>query len=388
MKIQTYLIKAAVLFWISGFDATLATDPKALKAGNFDRGFVGWMAFKGENGKSFGIDTEVRLALTEKADHSRDGSAALLYTYEVRPQMMRGLVWQQPLDLSEMRSLHFWLKSSHATILSYGLTEPNQATYQTAFYVPEKTWQQVSLNLDELVLDNRDDNRGLDLDQIQSMFLADASFFFINIDPTIKGRRSICLDDIRFSSAALPTTFTRNFETYLLDNFETPLIRWMPMDLAVGPSGFQLHLFAGSLDTDSDTSSPTGDQSLKFTYLRQQGRMAVLLRDVQKLSLNSMEAVGFWMKTSVDGMFLISLQERDESRYQAEMRISAADGWKEFTFPVGSLELAPGSGDENNKLDTRQLKQITVADYTGIARQHLTAQNQLWIDDFRVVFSP
>src|SRR4029450_10321489 len=101
------------------------------------------------------------------------------------------------------------------------------ASYQANAHCPAGAWQEISVNLDELTVDEpgKDPNGKLDLDQIGSITIFDIRGFVGRFLPDLKGSRTMALDDIHFSSKPVvsttgPAQVTRVVPIHLVDNFE------------------------------------------------------------------------------------------------------------------------------------------------------------------------
>lgn len=362
-------------------------DTKTVKVDDFESGLLGWAAIKLSEATGFGLDSEAKLSVTNDKQQVKAGKGSLFYSYDVAPNTIRLLATQRAWDLKEMKSLRLWVKCSHATVVLVGVTEKGGANYQEFVYCPQGTWQEVVINLDELTLDDpaKDSNRKLDLDQIESLQIADLSSFLVMLLPELKGARVMWLDDVEFSSKPVtPSTGAAKNAAgkpvHIVDNFETPVIRWVPLsfELAVQP---KIGAFDATLTIDPSAPPGGGKQSLKATYPRQGMKVNILLRGVEKVDLKQATALHVWLKTSRDGTFFLNLKEKDESTYRQIVELKAGDGWKEFTYALSSFTLDDNSQDENNKLDAEQIKEITIADATTLLGGGAGGDNDLWVDE-------
>jgi len=395
-RMMVTLILAGVL--ALGSRATTVTeqahaqdDAKTVKVDDFESGLLGWSAIKLSEATGFGLDSEAKLSVTNDKQQVKTGKGSLFYSYDVAPGAIRLVAIQRALDLKEMKSLHLWVKCSNATVVLVGVTEKGGANYQEFLYCPQGTWQEVAINLDELTLDDpaKDSNKKLDLDQIESLQIADLSSFLVTLLPELKGARVMWLDDVEFSSkpVARSTGATKNAAgkpVHLVDNFETPAIRWAPLsfELAAQP---KIGAFDSTLAIDPSAPPGGGKQSLKATYARQAMKVNVLLRGVEKVDLQQATALNLWLKTSRDGTFIVSVKEKDESDYRHIIELKAGDGWKEFTYALSSFTLGDDSQDENNKLDPDQIKEITISDITPLLGGGAGGDNDLWVDEVQFV---
>ena len=364
------ILSTAALALLSLVPAVRAQDgAKIVKVDDFESELAGWTAVKIEDGTGFGADADSKVAITRDPQQVKSGKGALVYSYELSPTTIRVLSIQRPKDFTGMKSLRFWVKCTCATAILVGLNETNGANYQASVYCPAGAWQEVVLNLDEFVLDDpaKDPNGKLDLDEIESFHIMDLGSFLVRMLADLKGPRLLWMDDVAFSSQAAPQTtgVAKSGKVHLVDTFESPSIRWMPVGFEIAETP-RITLFDVPVAIDPVAGPDGGKQSLKVTYTRQAAKLQGLLRNLEKVDLKKATALELSLKTSHDGTFMVSIQEKDGSRYQKVVELKAADGWKKLSLPFATLELAQDSQDENGKLDADQIKEISLADITTV----------------------
>lgn len=369
-----------------------AQDKKKIKVDDFESEPSGWTALKLDD-SGIAEDGEAKVAVTREAGKARGGQGSLSYAYELAPNSVRVLALQRPLDLSGMKSIRLWVKASHTTAVIVGLTESGGASYQASAYCTAGQWQEILVNLDELQPDEpgKDGNGKLDLDDVGSLQVWDIGCFLVNLLGDLKGGRTLWIDDVGFSAEAAPATtgpasVTKVVPVFVVDTFESPVIRWAPLSLEFSDSP-KFNLFDAPLAVDSIAPAGGGKQSLKFAYPRKATKVHGLLRSVEKNDLGKATALDLSLRTLVDGTFVLSLEEKDGSRYQKTVELKALDGWKALSLSFSEFTVADDSQDENGKLDADQVKQITLADLTSLLGGG-EGENTLWIDQVRFVLSP
>jgi hypothetical protein len=361
------------------------------KIDDFEGELAGWSLMRLEAG-SVDTDADSKIAIVKEG--AKSGKGSLAYTHDVTAGTIRVLARQGEIDLSGMKSLRFWIKSSAATAVVVSLAERNGASYQMPFSAAAGAWQEVAVNLDELVVDEpgKDDNGKLDLDQVVSLHLFDFAGFLAVLVPDTKGTRTLWLDDVRFSPkpVALTTGFTsatRVVAVHLVDNFESPVIRWSPLSVEFGDA-LKINLYDAPVAIDTLAPPGGGKQSLKFSYPRKPAKVHAVLRAVDKLKLDKAASLELWLRTSHDGTYIVNLEEKDGSRYDKTVELKAADGWTSFTAALGEFKLAMDSQDENDRLDAAEIKQVLVADATSLLGGAAADEVRLWIDEVRFVLAP
>jgi hypothetical protein len=363
----------------------------ARKIDDFEGELAGWTLLKLENG-GISEDTDSKISVDRAG--AKAGKGSLRYAHEVTPGTIRVLARQGEIDLTGMKSLRFWIKSSAATAVVASLTERGGAGYQAPFSLAAGVWQEVALGLDEFVADDpaKDDNGKLDLDQVASLHFFDFAGFLAVLVPDAKGPRTLWMDDLHFSPK--PVTLNTGFTSativlpvHLLDNFESPVVRWAPLSVAFGDA-LKINLFDAPMAIDSLAPPGGGKQSLKFTYPRQAAKVHALLRGTEKLNLAKASSLELWLRTSHDGTYIVNMEEKDGSRYDKTIELKAADGWTSFKAALGDFVLAQDSQDENGKLDPAEIKQVLVADATSLLGGSTADEVRLWIDEVRFVLNP
>jgi hypothetical protein len=338
-------------------------------------------------------DGDAKISIVRAAGAAKVGKGALSYTFEVIPGTIRVLALQKAMDLSGMKSLRLWVKCSHATAVIIGLGEASGASYQAAASCAAGVWQEVSVNLDELTPDEpaKDPNGKLDLDQINSITVFDIGGFLATFLPDLKGQRTLSIDDVAFSSKALTTTsgltqVTRVVPIYLVDNFESPVVRWIPVsiDLADGP---KFNVFDARVDIDKEVPDGGGKGSLRFSYPRKGQKLHAVMRSLDKVDLGKAAGVDLAIKSSHDGTFIVSIEEKDGSRYNRTVELLAGD-WKKCSWALTEFTKADDSQDENDRLDAPQIKQISIVDISTVAGKGEANENHLWIDQVLFVLTP
>jgi hypothetical protein len=353
---------------------------------DFEGELSGWMALKLDAGT---VDPDPDSKIATSSEGAKSGKASLTFGYAVNPGIVRVLVRQGPFDLAGMKSLRFWTKSSASTALVVSLTESSGASYQAPFSVNAGVWQEVVLNLEEFIPDEpgKDGNGKLDVDDIGSISFFDFGGFLALLVPDLAGSRTMSIDDLRFAAEPVARTTGAAGGHYLLDSFESPLIRWAPLSVEFGDA-LKINLFDAATAIDAQAPEKGGKASLRFTYPRKAAKAHGLLRSTEKLEIGKARALELWLKTSADGTYIVNLEEKDGSRYDKTVELKAADGWTKLDVPFSDFVLANDSQDENGKLDAADIKQVLVADATSLLGGSTSDEVRLWLDEVRFQLNP
>lgn len=361
---------------------------KIVTIDDFESELSGWTALKIDDGAGLVPDEESKVAHIRDGQNTRLGRGALSYVYDLNPAALRVLSLQRPKDFTGTESLRFWLKSACATSFTASLVETGGAVYQAPFYSPAGTWQEIVLNLDELLPDDasKDRNGKLDLDEIESIRLQDAGCFLVRLLPDLKGPRLLWLDDVVLSSKPAPRTTGPTKSIHLVDSFESPLIRWTPVSIEVGGTP-RINVFDSAISIDSDAPGGGGKQSLRISYVREAMKIQAFLRNLEKADLRKATALELSLRTSRDGTFVLGIEEKDGSRYNQLLELKAGDGWKAFSHRLDGFGLAQDSQDENKVLDAGQIKEISLIDLSPMIAGS-TGETVVRVDQVRFALAP
>ncbi len=384
----------------AGAQAGAQAEAKTVKVDDFEDATMNWMAFRfGPNPNDFGPDMEAKVGVTDKANQIKTGKGSLYYIYNVAPGSVSLLAMTRPLELAGVQSLRFWLKCDSPSIMGLALREQNGARYQTSFYCPPNQWQPIAVDLSELTLaeDSPDPNGRLDLDQIQGMYLADASGYLVQALGMQQGARVLWMDDFEHSPQPIVATVTPGAVddgAQLIDSFESGVFRWVPLQLDTTGGQLKARLSDAPLSFGEGApgkaqpdggATAGGSKALTTTYKREPGKIQGWLRSLLAGDLKGAASISLVLKTSGDGLFLLSVTEKDSSRYQQLIELKAADGWKKLAYALSDLRLGDDSTDENKALDTAQIKEIALADLTAMLPGGAVNTNTLSLDDVRFV---
>lgn len=380
------------LFLLAGSALHGQDGEKRLSIDDFEGAETAWSGLAlSESGVN--PDGESKIAIVKEG--AKVGKGALSYTYEIAPKTVRVLALQKPMDLTGMKSMRLWVKCSHASAVIIGLTETGGCSYQAAAHCAAGAWQEIAVNLDEFTPEDpaKDANGKLDLDQIGSITIFDVGSFLVNFLADLKGARTLWLDDVAFSSKAVtPSTgamqVTKVVPIHLVDNFETPVVRWIPLSLELAETP-KFNVFDAKVAVDKDVppGGGAGAQSLRFSYPRQGKKFHGIMRSLDKVDLSRAATLDLWMKSSHDGTYFVTIEEKDGSRYNRKVDLLLGD-WKFFSWKLTDFTLAEDTQDENGKLDADQIKQISVVDVSTMMGGTEAAEAHLWIDQVLFVLNP
>ena len=353
----------------------------------------GWQAVRTEEGRQAEPDPDAVIGRTTDPQKVRSGRHALTYSYRLAPKSVRLLALNRPIDASGTRSLRFWLQTSHSTQVLVSLNDAGGGTFQAVVYSASGAWQDVALNFDEFRAQGPagTPERRPDLARITSVGLMDAGVLLVNIAPEIAGSRLFYLDDLRLSS--VPATVTSGLvgadsgePGFRVDSFESDTIRWTPITVELA-APLRLLPFHHPVQIAEQAAPDSGQRSLRMRYVREPNRAAAVIRDLEREDLARAGAVGLFLKTERDATIILSLEEKDGSRYQTTLELKAADGWRRYSFLLNAFELANDSQDENNRLDAAQIKNMGLVDFAGLLGTDLGTSNDLFVDEVRFIFA-
>ncbi|HID07055.1 MAG TPA: hypothetical protein EYP10_07890, partial [Armatimonadetes bacterium] len=192
------------------------------------------------------FDSTAELAIERDAQHIPYGTGALRYKYAIRTDVAPALTTFLFKPIQGAVSLRLSVKAEQPTALLIGVSERDDSQYQTFVYVAPNKWHDVRVSLDELMLaeDSSDENGKLDLDQVQSVYIADMGALFARFIPSLVGARTIWLDRIAFSSQEEPPaqgiTEEDGQQLVWIDTCESSALRWVPLQITMQPLSIDL----------------------------------------------------------------------------------------------------------------------------------------------------
>lgn len=371
MKLSNWWLVGAALTLTSGLAGAQPAANNAILHDTFETGLGNWAAF-GEGSK---------VSFTEEAANVKEGKGALRFDYAIKQGQFTALL--NPIDngLSKtIQSFQFWVKSDYATNLTLVLQERNGGRYLAMFAVPAKTWQRVEIEPSDFALsvdpnDPKDPDNKLDLDQVEAMALGDLNQIFIqnaqmaqlmNIQP---GPHTLYVDDFLVSPQALPAPAPVAAGTVNLDLFARPQLSWISV---------------GGMNLSRVEDKVLDGPSLQDDYQQTAKHFAALIKGNTLGKLTGKTHLTFDVASLKSATLLVQLEEKGGGKYNTAVEVPANAQLKSVTLNFSDLKPAQDSKDANNRLDLDQVKQIFIADLTGLLNPGQPENaNTLWLGKLR-----
>lgn len=249
------------------------------------------------------------------------------------------------------RSIRFSLKTMEPTNMEYGVTEADGSTYQGLCYVPGGAWQQIALDLSELILaqDSEDENGQLDVDQINEVFVGDLANLPGEVGEALGqkiGQQTLWLDDVKLSPDMAPSRGgAAGPGRLIVDSFD-------------GPQANCLAIGGAELDLAPAAAGQPG--ALQVTYSLGAGRWIGFVTGVGHLNLAGETGLKMRMRAPQATSLVLVLEERDGTKYETRLELAGGEQWEDLTFPVQNFILDDDSEDENGLLDLPQMRVMIV----------------------------
>ncbi len=269
--------------------------------------------------------------LATGAGNARRGQGALEFAYTPPDEAyleVRGTV----APIAQAQTLTFSIKTTERTSLRFGVIEEDGSLYDCFLDLPGNKWTDVAIPLTDLQLgeEAQDENGRLDADQINVVYFADLANLPGELGDILghkNGPQRMLLDDVGITAEpAKPrstATRTEQGSIYLVDGFESNLIRFLPM------GDVKLTLVPGAPNG--------GAHALKMDYQLGERRWIGLVTGVQYLNLAGLKAVRFDANAANDTRLHVLLEEKDGSRYDAVKDIKQVDGWTQVELDVNDF---------------------------------------------------
>ena len=387
--ISTRMLSTLVAGMLLATVGSATTDCRAQAAPrasfDFEEGEPGFTAIS-FNGSQVATDAGASVTLTREKDQVKSGAGSLSYSYKIEPKVFRGLTAVTRLPAGT-QSARFWVKSTTQTVLMLALREADGSSYRHTFHVPAHEWVQVTGNLDEFTLaDGTDENRKLDLDQVNAAIFTDFAGLLVSLNeevakafPQLVGPRQLWLDDLQFTAERVPQATgivqAGGSSAYLVDNFETGVVHWLPVRAVfVNTPSFELFPQNTTLKVLPEAAAPgagkmplePGGKGLRFTYQRAEKEAFALARSLENVDLARADRLRLSLNVSRKSMLVVQVKEKDDSEYQSLIMPDDSTGWRSLDLALTDFRLSDNSKDENGMLDPGQIKDLTILDASAL----------------------
>jgi hypothetical protein len=381
------ILSAAALCGLILGSATLAQGPERATY-DFEDGVQSFMALHAREG---GVepDSTATLTVAKDKENVHGGAGALAYTYKVEPNAYRTVAAMAPIPKGT-QSVRFWVKSGASTALIFTLRDQAGTDRTLSVYVPAGKWVPVAANLDEFQApDLAAGARKLDPGTVNAIGVTDIAIMLVNAGgdiakalPNFQGQRTIWLDDLEFSPQRVAQTSgpvtSPEGKSYVVDNFESPTIRWTPVHVPIenGMPRFQIFPTIAELEIRPEAAPPGepktavagGGRGLRLSYNRGAMDIYALIRSLEKDDLRTAERLRLSLNLSRPSLVIVNVKEKDDSEYQHVIMPEQSTGWHTLDLLLSNLTLSDNSKDENNRLDADQIKEISIIDASAFAQ--------------------
>jgi len=293
---------------------------------------------------------EGTLAITHEPANVREGRGALELDWVATDGRLAILTLDGITLNDRPRSLRLSVKLGEHGPVMYGVHEKGGAVYQGYLYSPGGVWQDVAVDLDELMLSetSEDDNGRLDAREITGIMVADLSNISGEAGQSLgikSGAQQMWIDAVELGPALAPHRSDRgpNGET-IIDDFERMPIYALP----IGGPGLSLTDGPG----DGDASA------LRIEYRSDGYRWVGFVGAVGYIDLTDRSKICLRVRAEQMAPLQVVLEERDGSKYVARHRLDPEKGWYTIKLPFARFKPDPQTTDENEQLDLDQLRVV------------------------------
>jgi hypothetical protein len=328
--------------------------------------------------------TDPTAQVTSTSDENvvrEEGNGVLELSYTPSRDGLQALVGQATGGLTGGHSLRGCIRTSAQTVILVGLVEADGSGYHAGFSSLPGRWQEIALDFSEFALgdDDTDENGKLDPDQVQTVVIADAVAMMATLAEQVPfliapdmSPRMLWLDDLRIDSEGVDPRWADvnidGVDGVRVESFESVPLQWMCL---AGP-GIEI--------TYDPEHKAHGEYSLRLAYDLPPSKLFVAATGLTGIPLAGMKVLRVSYASEVATTLLVEIEEADGSKYNTMVPIDATDTFVAIEIPLGDLELAHDSTDENGRLDMDQAKQFVVGDLSAMTNNPVTL-NTLWIDD-------
>ena len=299
----------------------------------------------------FALDGEAQLGLTRDKDDVAHGQAALEIVYTPRAGVfcLFGAKNLQPLDFQSFRCA---IKTDLQTPTVFSVEEQDGSKYHAFACTPQDQWKEIAFDVSEFMLadDSTDENDQLDTEQVVSLTVADLSNLEGESGRALGhkfGEQHLYLDDVELSAEPGRKRSAVRDGARRVEGFELPLICGLPL------GSVKLMLQPGAPPTK-------GRSSLRITYRLGGHRWAGIVTGIGHVDLAGVTHFSCHVQSSHEGQAVAVLEERDGSKYEHALALNGRGEWQQVSFPLTEFERDPKTEDENNQLDSAQIRVLIV----------------------------
>jgi hypothetical protein len=323
--------------------------------------------FENGTGEWRSIGGQAKVGVADDPENVKTGQRALRFDYTVQAGQFEALI--NPLataTFASLKSIKFWIKTSHSTTFLLALQEQGGGRFATVFSIAKDTWQNVEIDPAELILqdgadDPKDANGQLDLEKTEFIGLIDFDQVLIQMvggapNPIAQmihipfGPRTLYLDEVTFSSRPLPESKATP-DAYDIDLFQRPQAQWASI---------------GGATLERMEAKDAKDNALRVTYPQAPGHITALLKPLRPGALAGKKQLSFQVASMKPTTLLLQLEETGGGKYNAPIEVPGNATPKTITLNFSDFKTSPDSNDNNDRLDLDQVKQLLIVDATSL----------------------
>jgi hypothetical protein len=323
--------------------------------------------FENDTGQWKGVGGSAAVYVTKDAENIKTGHGALQFSYTVQAGQFEAMTRPLPkAALTSLQSIKFWIKSSRDTTILLALQEEGGGRFATIFSVAKDKWQNVEVAPADFLLqdgpnDPKDANGKLDLEKIEFIGLIDFDQVLMQLvgsapEPIAQmlripdGPRTLYLDDVTLSSQPLPA-IEETPDAASIDLFQRPQVEWASI---------------GGATLERLQAKDPKDNALKVTYPQAPGRLMALIKPVHRGALAGKKQLTFRAASMKPTTFFVQLEETGGGKYNASFTVPGNATPTPLTLNFADFKTSQDSNDTNDHLDLDQVKQMFIADISGL----------------------
>ncbi len=328
---------------------------------------------------------DAKISISHAAADLKEGKGSLKLDYTVKKGDTNVLVLPfQPPSLAKMQSLHFWVKLDHAASLMLTVSEKDGDSYQEMIACPAKGWQEVSVALSDLALNEdkgaaKDPDGKLHPDRIEGIGLIDADCYLAQIFGDVpilniaSGAHTLYLSSFTINETVLPSAPAVPAGELQLTSLLRPQVDW---------------LVVGGMTAQKSTEKPLSGASIKTTYTQSKGKVFALLKGIRLGSFAGVTQLNFTAASTAPTKLMIQVEQTNGNKFNSIVDTAGNSEVKNFSLNLADFTLDSDSKEPNSKMDLAQVKQLLIIDIGGALAEIQDTSNTLWINNVRAVKKP
>ena len=359
-----------------GLSAHCFGEGNALQAWDFEHGDGGWKS----------MDKQGKISVTTDKDCVFAGAASLQFDYTQRipaPGAAGDIPGVCGTELAQtfpdLKAISLGISTSTSIPMMCMLREKDGGNYVCPFFSNAGQWNEVTLSLDDFVLEEHSQDAAgkLDASQVVGIAFMDMTLYArqikqatglpVYVEP--EGPHTLWLDDVKLLSAAPERKIAiapEDGQAIYIDNCDGPGAEW----LTVGGMNLKLSI---------QKEGAAAGQCLKVEYQSPAKCAFAIAHLIDGKKLVGAKGLALSLKADAKATLALVLEEKSGGRYVRLVQLTGGQDWTRVDSNFSGFKLEQTSHDPDGKLDPDDIKQLIIVDLALITGQPYA--NTIYVDE-------